>query len=418
MIYKTNLMKTNELFLALTLMVLWSCNVDNVEYEIVNMATPEIMSKAEFRSSVEVLEPQNIDEAGKIYAYNDYIFVNDEFEGVHIIDNSNPEAPSAISFIKIPGNVDISIKNNYLYADSSIDLVVFDISNIQGITEVERLEDVFSIYDYQIPMEAQEVNWNAFDYENDVIVGWTLTQVQREVRNEDDDIAFETGGVDFSNTSGDVGTGGSLARFKIVEDYLYTVGTYEMTIFDIAILSQPVLSQTKYVGWNIETMFHAEGYLYLGGTNGMYIYDLDNPADPTYISEFVHWEGCDPVVVDGDYAYLTLRGGNLCGQEESVLEVIDISNKYNPQLAASYTLDNPYGLGLKDNLLFVCDGTSGLKIFDRTNPLEITLLTHYPDIFTKDVIPLENVLLMIGDQTLYQYEYVENGVNHISTLQL
>lgn len=192
-----------------------------------------------------------------------------------------------------------------------------------------------------------------------------------------------------------------------------------MAIFNIANLAQPVLANTQYAGWNIETMFQADGYLYLGSTNGMYIYNLENPSNPEYISEFVHWEGCDPVVVDGDYAYLTLRGGNLCGQLESVLEVIDISDKSYPQLVATYSLDNPYGLGFKDNLLFVCDGISGLKVYDRTDPLNITMLTQYPDIHLKDVIPLENVLLMIGgDEILYQYEYVENGVNHISTYQL
>lgn len=410
-------MYTKNLFWLFVVVVFWSCNNDTVEYEIINVATPELMTKAEFRTSVEVLEPQNIDEAGKIYAYNDYIFVNDEFQGVHIIDNTNPESPTAIAFLKIPGNVDISIKNNYLYADSSVDLVVFDISNINDIQPIERLEDVFSIYDYQIPIEAQEVNWDDYNWSDHVIVGWTVTQEERAINNNTDDVFLESGGTDTTN-SADVGTGGSLARFQIVNDYLYTVGSYEMAIFNIANLALPVLENTQYAGWNIETMFHADGYLYLGSTNGMFIYSIENPSNPEYISEFVHWEGCDPVVVDGDYAYLTLRGGNLCGQLESVLEVIDISNKSYPQLVASYTMDNPYGLGLKDNLLFVCDGTSGLKVFDRTNPLEIEMLTQYSDIFTKDVIPLENVLLMIGDEILYQYEYVENGVNLISTYQL
>ena len=410
-------MYTKNLFWLFVVVVFWSCNNDTVEYEIINVATPELMTKAEFRTSVEVLEPQNIDEAGKIYAYNDYIFVNDEFQGVHIIDNSNPESPSAIAFLKIPGNVDISIKNNYLYADSSVDLVVFDISNINDIQPIERLEDVFSIYDYQIPIEAQEVNWDDYNWSDHVIVGWTVTQEERAINNNTDDVFLESVGTDTTN-SADVGTGGSLARFQIVNDYLYTVGSYEMAIFNIANLALPVLENTQYAGWNIETMFHADGYLYLGSTNGMFIYSIENPSNPEYISEFVHWEGCDPVVVDGDYAYLTLRGGNLCGQLESVLEVIDISNKSYPQLVASYTMDNPYGLGLKDNLLFVCDGTSGLKVFDRTNPLEIEMLTQYSDIITKDVIPLENVLLMIGDEILYQYEYVENGVNLISTYQL
>lgn len=384
---------------------------------MVTVASPEILSKADFRNSVEVLGPQNIEEAGKIYAYGNYIFVNDKFQGVHIIDNTIPASPQAIAYIKIPGNVDISIKNNYLYADSSVDLLVFDISNINGIQLVERLEDVFYVYDYQIPVEAQDINWNNFDYTTEIIVGWTVTQERREVNNNIDDVWLEMDGFDTAN-SADVGTGGSLARFQIVNDYLYTVGNNEMAIFNIADLEHPVLENTQYSGWNIETMFQADGYLYLGSTNGMYIYSLSNPSSPEYISEFVHWEGCDPVVVNGDYAYLTIRGGNLCGQMESVLEVIDVSNKNYPELVATYALENPYGLGLKEDLLFVCDGTAGLKVFDRTNPVELTLVSSFEDIHAKDVIPLQDVLLMIGDEVLYQYEYTENDINHISTLQL
>ncbi len=373
------------------------------------------MTKAEFRNSVEVLGPQNIEEAGKIYAYNNYIFVNDEFQGVHVLDNTNPESPQSIAYIKIPGNVDISIKNNYLYADSSIDLVVFDISNINGIEQVARLEDVFTIYDYQIPIDIQEINWDNFNFDDQVIVGWTVSQERREIVENDIDILFEDG---IQTGGADVGTGGSLARFQIVDDHLYTVGSFEMAIFDISNLEDPVLANTQYSGWNIETMFQADGYLYLGATNGMYIYSLDNPSSPEFISEFVHWEGCDPVVVDGDYAYLTLRGGNICGQMESVLEVIDISNKNYPLLVATYSLENPYGLGIKDNLLFVCDGTAGLKVYDRTDPVELTMISSFEDIQVKDVIPLEEVLLMIGDEILYQYEYSENGINHLSTYQL
>ncbi len=177
------------LFVLLITMV--SCNNDQVDYEMITVATPELMSKAEFRNSVEVLGPQNIDEAGKIYAYNDYIFVNDEFQGIHVIDNTNPESPQAIAYIKLPGNVDISIKNNFLYADSSIDLVVFDISNINGIQLVARLENVFTVYDYQIPVDTQEVNWNNYDFDSQVIVGWNVTQERREITDNDVDILFD-----------------------------------------------------------------------------------------------------------------------------------------------------------------------------------------------------------------------------------
>ena len=63
----------------------------------------------------------------------DYIFVNDVNKGIHIIDNTNPVIPKAFAYIKIPGNEDISVKDDFLYADSASDLLVFDISNINAI---------------------------------------------------------------------------------------------------------------------------------------------------------------------------------------------------------------------------------------------------------------------------------------------
>ncbi|XCF07238.1 hypothetical protein ABI125_05120 [Tamlana crocina] len=412
-------MKLKYLFLSLIVVLAFSCDTNDEDYEFVQVATPQLMSKTAFRSSVEVDAPKDIETVGKIYAYKDYIFVSDESKGVHVIDNSNPAVPKSIKFIKIPGNEDISVKDDFLYADSATDLVVFDISDINNISVVGRLKDVFNVYDYNVPLEAQAVDYANYDYENDIIVGWTITTERR--KKQDSDVLidmFLDGGRVLNASESATGSGGSLARFQIVDHYLYAVGNYEMAIFNIQNLAEPVLTNTQYAGWNIETMFQAEGYLYLGSTNGMYIYNLNNPALPEYVSEFTHWEGCDPVVVDGNYAYLTLRGGNACGQLESVLEVIDVSDKSTPKLAGRYELENPYGLGIKSNVLFVCDGTAGLKLFDKTNPLEVRFVKQFQDIQAKDVIPLEDKLLMIGGDMLYQYNYVESGVELVSEFEL
>ena len=408
-------MKLKYLFLSLVFIGALSCDKnDDADYEFVQVATPQLMSKTAFRSSVEVSVPKTIEEPGKIYVYQDYIFVGDVDSGIHIIDNSDPKSPRAIKFIEIPGNEDISVKDNFLYADSATDLVVFDISDINNVSIIERLEDVFNVYNYDIPIEAEAVDYGKFNFDEDIIVGWTLTTERRKKVENTIDIALDDGVVLNAGAESTTGTGGSLARFQIVDNYLYAVGNYEMAIFNIQNLAEPVLSNTQYAGWNIETMFQAEGYLYLGSTNGMYIYNLVNPSSPEFISDFTHWEGCDPVVVDGDYAYLTLRGGNLCGQLESVLEVIDIRDKTNPTLAARYELENPYGLGIKDNMLYVCDGTAGLKLFERETPEDLKLVNSVKDIQAKDVIPLENTLIMIGGNTLYQYEYMENNIELIS----
>jgi len=412
-------MKLKYFFLSLIFIGALSCDKnDDADYEFVQVATPQLMSKTAFRSSVNVITPKTIEEPGKIYVYQDYIFVSDVDSGIHIIDNSDPKSPKAIKFIQIPGNEDISVKDNFLYADSATDLVVFDISDINNVSIIERLEDVFNVYNYDIPLEAETVDYGKFDFDEDIIVGWTLTTERRKKVDNTIDIALDDGVVLNAGAESTTGTGGSLARFQIVDNYLYTVGNYEMAIFNIQNLAEPVLSNTQYAGWNIETMFQAEGYLYLGSTNGMYIYNLVNPSSPEFVSDFTHWEGCDPVVVDGDYAYLTLRGGNLCGQLESVLEVIDISDKTNPTLAARYELENPYGLGIKDNMLYVCDGTAGLKLFERETSADLKLVNSLKDIQAKDVIPLEKSLIMIGGNTLYQYEYIENNIGLISSYML
>ncbi|SFD12331.1 LVIVD repeat-containing protein [Algibacter pectinivorans] len=409
-------MKFNYLLLLSLLVSVWSCdNNDDDDYEFVQVATPQLMSKSAFRSAVKIDAPKSIETVGKIYVYRDYIFISDVDNGIHVIDNSNPKSPEAVKFIEIPGNEDISVKDGFLCADSATDLVVFDIRDINNVEFVERLEDVFNVYDYDIPLEAQAVDFGKFDYNEDIIVGWTLVT---ERRKKNTDVMFFDGDALVSNAESITGVGGSLARFQIVNKYLYAVGNYEMAIFNIQNLKEPVLENTTYAGWNIETMFQADGYLYLGSTNGMYIYTLDNPKLPEYVSEFTHWEGCDPVVVDGDYAYLTLRGGNACGQLESVLEVIDISDKATPTLAKRYTLENPYGLGVKENMLYVCDGTAGLKLFKRETPKDLVLVNTLKDAQAKDVIPLEESLLMIGNNTLYQYEYKENDVSLISAFKL
>ncbi len=412
-------MKLKYLCLSLVFIGIWSCDKKDLDYEQVQVATPEFMTKADFRSSVEITVPKDIENVGKIYAYKNYIFVSDVNKGVHVIDNTNPVKPKTVKYIKIPGNEDISVKDDFLYADSATDLVVFDISDIHAISIVERLKDVFTIYDYQIPVEANLVDYKKFNFEEDIIVGWNLTTEWR--KKEDVDVVtgeIFMGGELRAATESVTGQGGSLARFQVVDDYLYTVGSYQMSIFNIKNLEAPLLENTQYAGWNIETMFQAEDYLYLGSTNGMYIYNLKNPSLPEYVSEFTHWEGCDPVVVEGEYAYLTLRGGNACGQLESVLEVIDISDKSAPTLAGRYALENPYGLGIKGETLFVCDGTAGLKLFDKTDPLKVELKKTYNNVQSKDVIPLEDSLLMIGGETLYQYKYHEGGVELISSFVL
>lgn len=108
---------------------------------------PVYISYEEMRN-VQTVAAQPLNNPGKIYRYGHYIFVNELNKGIHIIDNRNPASPQAISFISIPGNVDMAVKNNVLYADNSTDLVALDISNPQDVKIINRVKDTFPYRQY------------------------------------------------------------------------------------------------------------------------------------------------------------------------------------------------------------------------------------------------------------------------------
>ncbi len=420
-------------FLLLMVAVGFIVSCDNEgSYEDYLVARPVTMDVAQFKAqAVAITQPEPIVSSGKIYTYRSYIFVNDVNRGFHVIDNSNPESPERISFIKLEGNYDISVKDDKLYADSYGDLVIFDIKNINDIKVSSRI--VNAIYDsggiwaadLEYPM-ADFYDYEDYDYQNEAVVGWTVTTERRLVSEYESRYGgFYNEEAVLANTSPSdsgpgrsVGQGGSLARFKIVGDYLYVVDYSNINIFDISDVANPKTLEDVQVAWDIETIFNQGDVLFIGGRQGMYIYDITEPQKPAFISEFRHGTACDPVVVDGDYAYVTLKGGNLCGSAESGLYVVDVSDLANPDLKVIYPMEGPNGLGVKGDKLFVCDGEAGLKVFDKSDAPNVTEIDHFENVFAYDVIPLEASLLMIGDKILYQYEYVEHNIQLISSFEL
>lgn len=394
---------------------------DKVE-ETYTVNTPEYLSYDDLRSSFQMKSAQTIVQPGKIYFKDEFIFINEYQKGIHIIDNTDPAQPQVVSFLELPGNVDMAIKGNMLYADSYIDLVTIDISDMNNIVEVDRDEEAFP---YVIPM-FNEGYLSMVDQTKGVITGYKVTRETVDVDRDDMDYSmfplwessFFTADALSSakvNSTGS-GTGGSMARFTLFNDYLYAIDNASLHLFDVSDNSNPAFTKQIPISWQIETLFPYNQMLFIGAQSGMFIYSLQNPGNPEYISEFRHATACDPVVVEGDYAYVTLRGGNLCGAIESQLDVIDISTIENPEMVKSYSMKEPYGLGIDDDVLFICDGSAGLKIYDSSDPLTIgdNQIAHYPDINAFDVIPLGNVLLMIGTDGLYQYDY--SDLDHIELL--
>jgi len=215
------------------------------------------------------------------------------------------------------------------------------------------------------------------------------------------------------------GINGSMSRFSLYKDYLYTVINNTMSIFDLTKDKPEKAVESLYVGGNVETIFSYGENMFMGTPTGMMIYSVKDPLNPEYMSSVWHVFGCDPVVVEDDIAYVTVHSGNFCGQNTNELIVIDVKDVKNPTHIVTYTMKNPKGLGIDNGTLFVCD--DGLKVFNAAEPQKIMAnqLAHYSGMDGFDVIPFNNVLMMIADDGLYQYDYTDvDKIKQISKIKV
>ncbi|MFN4149989.1 MAG: hypothetical protein ACK4IX_03515, partial [Candidatus Sericytochromatia bacterium] len=186
---------------------------------------PIYISSEKFKSKIVLIAPKEIKELGKIYTYKNYLFVNEKNVGVHIYDNKNPKSPINKYFLRIPFNEDISIKNDTLYSDSLGQIISIDISNIEN-NKIEVLD---------------KIDLHNTNLDNKIKVGYkrsgpyfksNFTNISRELLPFGPRVR-PVPSVPSSSPKYEMGKGGSLARFSIVEDYLYTVDESNLNLFNI-----------------------------------------------------------------------------------------------------------------------------------------------------------------------------------------
>ena len=398
----------------LTLLVFAVSCDDEGDFQEITIATPIVQSKADLRAGVAVLDPQPIQESEKIYAYQDFIFVGDSDNGFHVIDNSVPTAPVAVNYIKVPLHTDLAIRNDVIYANSGPDLVTFAIQP-NGISQTGRFNDVLD-YTATLNPGTDQINQVEFDFETQLVTGYSYEQVLVPVR---DTVEASPLAGDFASAGGGTGTGGSLARFLVYQEVLYTLSDNQLTTFTIG-NDQPVQTSQLYVNDRSETLFQDGTDLFIGTATGMFIYDVTTPSAPLFRSQVNHGLACDPVVVDGDYAYVTLRGGTICNSKvQDRLEIVDISDRDVPFLANVVPLATPYGLGVFQDQLFICQGENGLSRLDLATTPQLAVQEQTTGLTAYDVIPLQDRVILTGGNVLRQYSYdTTNGLVEISSLSL
>ncbi len=237
---------------------------------------------------------------------------------------------------------------------------------------------------------------------------------------------------------------------KVYDEYAYAVseGGSGIQVIDLRQIDQGsvTLANTVTTGGTQAThnvaLNEDSGFLYRtgGGSNGLRIYDLSNPATPVFVASwsdrYVHdaqivtytdgpyagreiafccagfnggWEMTGLTILDVtdksnliELAHLEYSTGSYSHQgwlspdkqyfylgdeldEDSFgfptrTRVIDVSDLNNPVEVNWYTNGNSavdHNLYTKDNLIFAANYTSGLRVFDATNPVEPVEVAYF-----------------------------------------
>ncbi len=319
----------------------------------------------------------------KIYLVGTTLIRTTPGSHITLYDIADPASPKVLGSIGMEGNHDVAVRGKYMYADNNRDLVVYDIADRSRPMAIDTVVNTFNNY----PMFVSD---NTVFYEggasgcggcgNEVLDAPTL-----------------------ANTGG-TGKAGSMSRFAIVGQRLYCVNRTSIGIYDISNPAAPKMQEEFRIGWEVETIFPRGDTLFLGGTEGMYIYDISNPDVITPISAFRHGRACDPVVVEGNRAYVTLRAGSRCGSQGNQLDILDITDVANPTLINTVPMTGPYGLAASGSIVLVCDGSAGVRIMDVADPMQARQVGAITGITPYDIILDGRLLVVTAESGFYLYD--------------
>ena len=409
-------MKKILFFLAITsLFFTYSCSNDISSAELSYTKATAIYGDLNEQRNIPLEDDiRPIEDAGKVYVSEDLLLIGEENEGIHVYDNSDPENPTPISFLNIPSNKEFYVNDNFIYAESVYDMLKIDMSDKSNPRLVNRVENAF-VQDF-------------INADGQVLVGFEFEDVKEEVEENSDiwnelsnnnNFAFfdfneriiPASAVPSSFAGSSNSTIGTVNRIAHAADHVYVISNSHMTI--LSDNGNLELVDNIQAGWQMETIYPQDNSLYIGTRNSMLVYDISTPVSPRERSRYDHVDSCDPVLPNGDIAYLTLRSnGTGCPGDINALIVLDISNENFSSEIQTVEMESPYGMTLIGNTLYVGEGTNGLKTFDTSsNDNTVSLISSDINVEAYDIIAhptRSDIILVASPNGFGQYQIDSN----------
>lgn len=415
---------TPLLFLTIALLTLSNCTKDEGDITVTYQEATAVYGDLQAIRAEPINESTRpVVDPGKIFVGENFILIGEEQEGIHVIDNTNPQSPTAINFINIPGNREYFVRGNKIYAESNYDVLKIDISDLTNAKLDSRAEYVF------------QQEWH--NDNGETLIGFTYEE-KTVTLNEDDDfykdvighneIYFDFAGniipksavpASFAGSGSDIS--GTVNRVTYTDNYVYIVGQSSMHVLrddSNGLVKVEGNHHLANIGEGMETVFPYQNHLFVGSRSSMDIFNIDNQDRPEHIYAFDHATSCDPVMAADDVAYITLRTAEFssCPGNTNALLVLDISNLNDVDQKEEIEMLSPYGMNLIGNKLYVGEGENGLKIFDASDRQDPKLVKFDQSIKAYDVIPHpldDDIIFTTGPEGIYQYT-VDHQIDNFS----
>ncbi|MCB9195250.1 MAG: hypothetical protein H6598_03410 [Flavobacteriales bacterium] len=378
----------------------------------------------EIRNVPLVASPKSINSPGKIYIGDKFLLIGEKEEGIHVFDNTDPNNPIAISFLQLPMTREFYVDGDYIYAEGHYDFMKINMTDMYNPSMVSRVEYAFG----ESNQNDQGQDIIGFNYKT-VTETFELGSPEAEALEQETYLYYDyqqnlipvsSVPSSFVGAGGDVK--GTLNKITTLNHHAYVLGASELFVFtDNG--NNMAYANRVYVTSDAETIYPYENYLYVGSQSSMELLSTSNPTYPTHVSSYWHPTSCDPVLPSGDYAYVTLRSADNSGCEgdDNTLDVIDMTDEFNPVPLNSVIMDSPYGLGIDGSYLWVGQGNNGLTLLNNSDPANPTIIKTFTGVQAYDVIPnpyQTNAIYVTGDNgmEIYQVDYSALTLTPITTI--
>ncbi len=395
---------------SILLLGVTSCTVDDCEQTTTYIRAEAIYADlSTLRVDDIISAPRvSVETPGKIFINDELILIGETGEGIHVFDNKDPNNPIPISFLEIPGHYEMYVQDDYIYSTAHYDLLKIDISDPQAIRLADRQEEAMPVKYWDNTGRALV----GFDKTEETLVG----SCDQSIYDDGQTVWFDFRGAlldesaiptSFVSNGSTIGTAN---RMAVVDNVLLLVDRSDIHTYDIT--GDRVSLHADYhtpmsIGWNLETIYTVDDQIYLGSQNGMDIYRLES-NDIIHQGSFWHATGCDPVLpTKANVAYLTLRSGNECPGDENALLVLDISQPFSIGQIQQVEMQEPYGMSIIGDKLFVGEGAYGLATFDISDPRSIRMVDYHDGLPAYDVIAhptIDGLILIASAEGLRQYQ--------------